>query len=91
MTDVTSGETTESLARATERQLIAGAIAELDLQQIELARRLTPAQRGQEARSMIRLAEQVDAYRLRRRRPELSEAEAQRIIRSAPKSATPSE
>lgn len=39
MTDVTSGETTESLARATERQLIAGAIAELDLQQIERARR----------------------------------------------------
>lgn len=57
MTDVTSGETTESLARATERQLIAGAIAKLDLQQIKLTRRLTPAQRGQEARSMIRLAE----------------------------------
>lgn len=37
--------------------LIAGAIAELDLRQIEIARRLTPAQRCQEGLSMIRLAE----------------------------------
>jgi len=74
--------TTESLDRATDRQLIAGAIAELDLRQIEITRRLTPAQRCQEGLSMIRLAEQVGAYRLRKRRPELSEAEALRIIRS---------
>ncbi len=78
-----SGLTTESLDQATERQLIAGAITELDLQQIEITRRLTPAQRGQEGLSMIRLAEQVGAYRLRKRRPELSEAEALRIVRSA--------
>jgi hypothetical protein len=67
----------------TERQLIAGAIAEVDLQQIAVTRRLTPAQRFQEGISMIRLAEQVGAYRLRKRRPELSQAEALRIIRSA--------
>ena len=83
-----SGLTTESLDQATERQadlsaLIAGAITELDLLQIEITRRLTPAQRGQEGLSMIRLAEQVGAYRLPKRRPELSEAEALRIVRSA--------
>jgi hypothetical protein len=47
-----------------------------------VTRRLTPAQRFQEGLSMIRLAEQVGAYRLRLRRPELSEAETLRIIRS---------
>ncbi len=76
-----SGLTTESLDRATERQLIASAITELDLQQIAITRRLTPAQRCQEGLSMIRLAEQVGAYRLRKRRPELSEAKALRIVR----------
>lgn len=64
------------------RRLIAGAIAELDLEQIAVTRRLTPAQRFQEGLSMIHLAEQVGAYRLRQRRPGLSEAEALRIIRS---------
>jgi hypothetical protein len=64
------------------RRLIAGAIAELDLEQIAVTRRLTPAQRFQEGFSMIRLAEQVGAYRLRLRQPELSQAEALRIIRS---------
>jgi hypothetical protein len=70
--------------RSDMRQLIAGAIAELDLEQIAVTRRLTPAQRFQEGLSMIQLAEQVGAYRLRLRRPELSEAEALRIIRSQP-------
>ena len=68
------------------RRLIAGAIAELDLEQIAVTRRLTPAQRFQEGLSMIHLAEQVGAYRLRQRRPE-SEAEALRIVRSQPESA----
>lgn len=81
--------TNASLDQITDRQadlsaLIAGAIAELDLRQIEITRRLTPAQRCQEGLSMIRLAEQVGAYRLRKRRPELGEAEALRIVRSAP-------
>ena len=62
--------------------LIVGAIAELDLRQIAITRRLTPAQRCQEALSMIRVAEQVGAYRLRKRQPELSEAEALRIVRT---------
>jgi hypothetical protein len=65
-------------------RLIAGAIAELDLEQIAVTRRLTPAQRFQEGLSMLRLAEQVGAYRLRLRKPELSEAEALRLIRSQP-------
>ena len=83
-----SGPTTESMNQATARQadlsaLIAGAVTELDLQQIAITRRLTPAQRCQKGLSMIRLAEQVGAYRLRKRRPELSEAEALRIVRSA--------
>jgi hypothetical protein len=68
--------------RKRTRQLIAGACAELDLEQIAVTRRLTPAQRFRQGFSMLRLAEQVGAYRLRLRRPELSEAEALRIIRS---------
>ena len=47
-----------------------------------MTRRLTPAQRFQAGLSMIRLAEQVGAYRLRLRRPELSQVEALHIIRS---------
>jgi len=70
--------------REDTRRLIAGAIAELDLQQIAVTRLLTPAQRFQEGCSMIRLAEQVGAYRLRLRRPELSQDEALRIIRGRP-------
>jgi len=69
--------------RETLRQMIAGAIAELDLRQIAITRRLTPAQRCQEGLSMIRVAEDAGAYRLRKRRPELSQAEALRIVRSA--------
>lgn len=64
------------------RRLIAGAVAEVDPRQIEMSRHLTPAQRFQQALSMIELAEGVGAYRLRQRRPDLSEAEALRIIRS---------
>lgn len=64
------------------RRLIAGAVAELDPRQIAITRRLTPAQRFQQGVSMIRLAEQVGAYRLRQRRPELTEVEALRIVRS---------
>lgn len=64
------------------RRIIAGAFAEIDPQQVEITRRLTPAQRFQEGISMIRLAEEVGAYRLRLRRPELTEQEALRIIRS---------
>lgn len=53
----TDAPAAESLDRETLRQLIAGAIAELDLRQIAITRRLTPAQRCQEGLSMIHLAE----------------------------------
>ena len=64
------------------RQLISGAVTEVDPRQISMSRHLTSAQRFQQAVSMIELAEQVAAYRLRQRRPELSGVEALRIIRS---------
>ena len=64
------------------KRVIAGAIAEVDPQQIAILRRLTVAQRVQQATSMIRAAEQVGVYRLRLREPELSEKEAYYIIRS---------
>ena len=64
------------------KQLITGAVAEVDLQQIAITRRLTPAERIQQMLSMIELVEGIAAYRLRQRRPELSEAEASRIVRS---------
>ena len=67
------------------QQLIAGAVAELDPQQFEIARHLSPAQRVRQALSMIRLAENVAAYRLRQRQPDLDEQEALRLIRSSAK------
>jgi hypothetical protein len=60
---------------------IAGAVAEIDLAQLALTRQLSPAERVQRAASMIEAAERVGAYRLRQREPELSEAEALRIVR----------
>ena len=64
------------------RRIIAGAFAAIDPVQAAITRRLTPAERFQEGCSMIRLAEAVGAYRLRLRRPELTEQEALRMIRS---------
>jgi hypothetical protein len=73
---------TASTARpANWKQAIAGAVAELDLHQIAISRGLTPAQRVQQALSMIDLAEQVAAYRLRQQHPEMGEVEALRAIR----------
>jgi predicted transcriptional regulator len=63
------------------RRQIAGAIAELDPQQLAVTRRLTPGQRVWQAASMMAAGEQVAAYRLRQREPELSEQEALRIVR----------
>lgn len=60
---------------------IAGAVAEVDPQQVAISRRLTPAQRVQQALSMIELAEQVAAYRLRQQHPEMNEIEALRAVR----------
>ena len=63
------------------RKAIAGAIAEIDIEQMKILRTLTPAQRVQQALSMIEATEQVSAYRLRQREPELSEIDALRIVR----------
>jgi len=67
---------------ALRQAQIAGAVAEVDPQQMAIVRRLTPAQRFEQMQSMIDLVEGIAAYRLRQRQPELSEAEALRIIRS---------
>jgi hypothetical protein len=64
------------------RRLIAGAVAEIDPVQMAISSKLTAAQRFEQGVSMIRLAEQVGSYRLRLRRPELSEQEALFLIRS---------
>jgi hypothetical protein len=63
------------------QRLIAGAVAEVDPEQIAASKHLTPAQRFQQASSMIRLAEQVATYRLRQRQPHLNEEKARRIVR----------
>lgn len=63
-------------------RMIAGAVAEVDLKQIAILRKLTPAQRVAQAVSMIEAAEQVAVYRLRLREPELTDMAARRIVRS---------
>jgi hypothetical protein len=63
------------------RRVIAGAIAEIDLEQMRILRILTPAQRVQQAVSLMDAAERAGAFRLRGREPELSEEEALRIVR----------
>jgi len=63
------------------KRMIAGAVAEIDPARFTMARTFTPAQRVWQALSMIRAAEQVSAYRLRQRQPELSEDEALLAVR----------
>jgi hypothetical protein len=63
------------------KKLIVGSVTEVDPQQIMFLRQLTRPQRFQQALSMIRLAEQVAAYRLMKRKPALSEAQAKYTIR----------
>lgn len=63
------------------KQLIAGAMAEVDPAQIEITRRLTPAQRFRQGISMIRLSEQVGVYRLQLRQSGFSKAQALRMVR----------
>lgn len=66
---------------ANWRQRIAGAVAEVDPHQVAISRRLTPAQRVQQALSMIESAERVAAYRLRQQHPEMNEIEALCAVR----------
>ena len=63
------------------RRQIAGAVAEIDLQQMAIIAKLTPAERVQMAASMIDACERVGVTRLRQREPELNEEEALRIVR----------
>lgn len=64
------------------RREIAGAVAEIDLTQMEMLRRMTPAQRVRMAASMIADVERVAVHRLRQREPQVSEEEAYRIVRT---------
>ena len=70
--------TTPLVVSEEMRREIAGAGAEIDLAQMEILRRMTPAQRVRLAASMIADTEDVAVYRLRQQEPELSEAEAYR-------------
>lgn len=63
------------------RQEIAGAVGEVDVAQMAIIAKLTPAQRVQMAVSMIDACERAGVQRLRQRQPELSEQEAYRIVR----------
>ena len=60
---------------------IRGAIAEIDLAQMAIIRKMTIAERVAMGADMVAAAEKVGVYRLRLRQPELSEDEAYRIIR----------
>ena len=77
MTDMTA-ETDDILLF----DMIPGAVAEVDPRQIAIYCHLTPAQRFRQAVSMIELAENVAAYRLRQRKPGLDVADALREVRS---------
>ena len=64
------------------RQEIRAAVREADPTQIAIMRKLTPAERVELALSMIRAGEEAAVYRLRVKRPELTDLEALRILRS---------
>jgi hypothetical protein len=74
-------ESSEKGLTERQRRQIAGAVAEVDPAQIAIIRRLTPAQRAQQALSMIRTAERSAAYRLRARQPHLTEGESLWYVR----------
>jgi hypothetical protein len=61
-------------------QVIAGSVAEVDPQQIAISSRLGPANRFRQGCSISDTALRVVAYRLKQRRPELSSAEANRLV-----------
>jgi hypothetical protein len=72
-----------ALSERQKRQ-IAGAVAEVDDAQIAIWRKMSAARRTQLALSMIHAGERVGTYRLRLRRPELSQSEALFLVRKAP-------
>lgn len=63
--------------------MIAGAVAEVDPAQIAVLRQISPAQKVQQALSMIHIAERVGAYRLRLRQPQLNETQALQFTRKS--------
>jgi hypothetical protein len=63
------------------RRQIRGAVAEIDLAQMAIIRKMTPAERVARGADMCAAAEKVGVFRLRLRQPELSEDEAYRIVR----------
>ncbi len=67
----------------TDRQEreIAGALRDIDPTQIAVTRTLTASQRAQQGLSMIRIAEEVAAYRTRARIPEMSQGKALGLAR----------
>ena len=62
---------------------IAGALRDIDPAQIAVTRKLRASQRAQQGLSMIRIAEEVAAYRTRARLPELSQRKALGLARKA--------
>jgi hypothetical protein len=63
------------------KRAIREAVREVDPAQIAITRKLTAAERFAKMASMIEWAERTSVYRLRLRRPELSEEEALHIVR----------
>lgn len=70
-----------SVINKRTKQMIAGAVAEIDMAQAVLGRTMTPAQRVWQALSMMRAAERVSAFRLQQKQPQLSEDEAVLAVR----------
>ncbi len=71
-----------ALTDKQERE-IAGALRDVDPAQISVTRNLTTAQRTRQGLSMIRISEQVASYRIRARRPELTEGMSLGLARKA--------
>lgn len=63
------------------RKMIAGAVAEVDPQQIAILRTLTPAQRFRQATSMMEFGERAALHRFHQRHPHLTEAQALVAVR----------
>ena len=61
-------------------RVLDGSVAEVDPAQIAIYRKLGPAGRFRQGSSISDTARQVAIYRLRQKRPELSEAEAGRLV-----------
>jgi len=70
---------------ALEKQLIAGAVAEVDVTQIGIWQQMSVARKAQLGLSMIHIAEQVGAYLVRRQRPELTKRQSILSVRKAAK------